>query len=282
MIGAIGDLVEDIVVRLGGPVQEASDTDAVVLRRRGGSAANVAVAVAHCGHPARFIGQVGDDAHGRGLTDALEAEGVEVVAHRAGRTGTIVVLLDRAGERTMLTDRGACTALDHPEQGWLDGLSFLHVPAYSLVGEPLRRTAVTLIEWAHEQGVRVSIDVSSAAVIESIGAGALHALLAELRPSVLLCNELEAATLGAVDPLAIGAEAIVIKHGGAPAELLVPDRPSIEVPALTLGHVRDTTGAGDAFAAGFLVALANGASPHAATSYGHQSAARAITSASAS
>src|ERR1700712_3119850 len=114
MIGTVGDLVEDIVVRLGVPVNEASDTAAQVVRRRGGSAANMAVSVARAGHPARFIGQVGDDAVGASLLDELRADGVDVVARRAGVTGTIVVLLDHLGERTMLTDRGACTSLDHP------------------------------------------------------------------------------------------------------------------------------------------------------------------------
>ena len=54
----------------------------------------------------------------------------------------------------------------------------------------------------------------------------------------------------------------------------------VEVPALTIDNVRDTTGAGDAFAAGLLVALASGSTPVAATMLGHHSAARAISAAS--
>ena len=69
---------------------------------------------------------------------------------------------------------------------------------------------------------------------------------------------------------------LVTKHGAAPAIVAQHDRDAVAVPALSIDHVRDTTGAGDAFAAGFLVALATGASPVAATSFGHQSAARAI------
>ena len=114
MLGSVGDLVEDVVVRLHERVNEASDTRATVIRRRGGSAANVVAAACRAGGRARFIGRVGDDPTGHVLTDALVAQGAEVVVQRAGRTGTIVVLVDVVGERTMLSDRGACTDLAHP------------------------------------------------------------------------------------------------------------------------------------------------------------------------
>lgn len=280
VIGTIGDLVEDIVVRLGGPVNEASDTDAVVVRRRGGSAANFAASVARCGHPSRFIGQVGDDVVGAALLETLAGHGVEVMARRGGRTGTIIVLLDHHGERTMLTDRGACALLADPDPAWLDGLSTLHVPVYSLVGEPLATTTATLVAWAHERSIRVSIDASSASVIESFGATRLRELLAELRPDVLLCNELELATLGAIEPTDIGADVVVIKHGGGPAVVHRADGPPAAVPAEDVRDVRDTTGAGDAFAAGLLVALAGDPDPVAAARAGHVSAARAITAVS--
>ncbi len=282
MIATVGDLVEDIVVHLGGEVQSASDTQATVVRRRGGSAANMAVSVVRGGHPARFIGQVGNDGIGLALIDELRDAGVDVVFRRGGRTGTIVVVLDHKGERTMLTDRGACTALDHPAPLWLDGIDTLHVPVYSLIGEPLARTTTTLIEWAHDRSIRVSIDASSASVIDDYGADELLALLAELRPSILLCNELEAERLGSgIEPELIGAAITVVKRGAEPALILQPGRHAIEVPAMTVADVRDTTGAGDAFAAGFLVAIGAGASAVAAAALGHQSAARAIVAASA-
>lgn len=281
VIGTVGDVVEDIVVRLSGPVNEATDTVADVVRRRGGSAANMAVSVVRAGHPARFIGQVGDDPQGAGLLDQLRAEGVDVVARRGGRTGTIVVLLDHLGERTMLTDRGACTGLDHPQRAWLDGLTTLHVPVYSLIGEPLARTTSTLIEWAHTMGITVSVDASSASLINDFGADHLLEMLADLHPTVLLCNEMEADALGdGIDPIAIGARLTIVKHGREPAVVMEAGQQPVHVSALVLDDVRDTTGAGDAFAAGFLVALAAGSNPVAATMLGHHSAARAISAAS--
>ena len=281
MIGTVGDLVEDVVVRFAGPVHLASDTDAVVVRRPGGSAANFAVSVARAGHRARFIGHVGDDRAGASLLDSLRVEGVDVVARRGGQTGTIIVLVDQSGERSMLTDRGSCTWLDDPESRWLDGLQALHVPAYSLVGEPLGQTTATLIRCAHQRRITVSIDASSASLINDFGGDALMTMIAERRPSVLFCNELEAEALGAgVHPDAIGSEFTVIKRGGRPATLLQLDAAPVEVPALPLGAVRDTTGAGDAFAAGFIISRAGGASPVAAVTAAHQSAAKAIAAAS--
>jgi sugar/nucleoside kinase (ribokinase family) len=282
MIGVIGDLVEDIAVHLHSPVHVASDTRSTIVRRRGGSAANTAVAVARLGRRSRFIGQVGDDPAGRMLTDVLAGEGVEVVVHRGGHTGAIVLLLDGSGERTMLTDRGACTSLAEPSPAWLEGLDVLHVPLYSLVGEPLATTTRTVVTWAHEQGVQVSIDASSAGVIEERGVEATLAELAELRPDVLLCNELEAAGLGGLQALrAIGAQGLVVKRGAAPAIVVDQGAEPDEVPVPPIDGVVDTTGAGDAFAAGFLLAWCDGASGAHAVRAGHASARAAILRASA-
>ncbi len=132
MLCAVGDLVEDIVVWLSGPPGEGTDVGVSVFRRRGGSAANVAALCAETGTPARFIGNVGDDDLGDRLLATLAGLGVDVRVTRGGRTGTIVVLVAKDGERTMLTDRGAALDLDAVDDRWLDGVNVLHLPAYSL------------------------------------------------------------------------------------------------------------------------------------------------------
>jgi len=282
VIGTLGDLVEDIAVRLSGPVNVASDTEAIIRRRRGGSAANTAVAVVRVGGRSRFIGQVGDDAIGAALAAEMTADGVDAVVRSGGRTGTIVVLVDHLGERTMLTDRGACADLGDPEPAWLDGLQVLHVPAYSLVGGRLAETAVTLVNLAHERGIIVSIDASSAALIEAYGATRMRALLWSLQPHVLLCNELEAQVLaaaGGVDGIATAAT--VVKQGADPALVSVPGEGVTEVSVPPLAGVTDTTGAGDAFAAGFLLSVSGGALAIEAASAGHRAARAAIVAVSA-
>lgn len=249
MIATLGDLVDDVVVHVDNPINVASDTAARIVRRRGGSAANVASAVAALGHAARFIGQVGDDPIGAALVADLAEAGVDAMfVRRGGRTGTIVVLVDRTGERTMLTDRGACTLLDQPSPECLDGVSTLHVPMYSVVIDPLAATARTMIGWARERSIDVSVDVSSVAVIDELGAAGVHDLLGELRPTVVFANDDEARALDVAGP--IGGAVTVVKRGAAPAAVF--SQANVHEVAARPIEAADTTGAGDAFAAGFL------------------------------
>lgn len=271
VIVALGDLVEDVVVRIDESINHASDTDAHITRRRGGSAANVASAVARIGVPARFVGQVGDDAIGTALVAELADEGVDVAyVHRDGATATIVVLVDSAGERTMLVDRGSARDLTGADPAWLSGADVLHLTLYSLLDEPIATTSCELVEMAHERGVAVSVDVSSVAPIEAAGVDRVHDLLASLRPTVVFANEDEAGVLGLDGPLA-GA-AVVVKRGPEPCVVHRPGVEPVEVPAIALDDAVDTTGAGDAFAAGVLAHPDWRHDLEAACSTGHRAA----------
>lgn len=274
MFGVLGDLVEDVVVWPSGPIVHGTDTASRVFRRRGGSAANVAAHAARIG-AVRFLGRVGDDAAGRALTGSLADEGVEVRVQRAGVTGTVVVLVDPDGERTMLPDRGAAAELHDPPAVWSDGLSHLHLPAYSLVTEPIGGAALQVAERVRTSGGTVSVDVASTGAVRASGVERFRALLRELRPAHVLATVEEARLLGLPGSAPAGA-VVVVKDGPRPATVTVPGRTGVEVPVPGVGAVRDTTGAGDAFAAGYLQAVVDGAGPVRACRSGHRLAATVL------
>jgi sugar/nucleoside kinase (ribokinase family) len=251
VIVTLGDLDEDVVVELSGPINPASDTDARIRRRRGGSAANVAAAAARLGSASRFVGQVGDDASGGLLTAELAADGVDVqFVRRSGRTATIVVLVDEAGERTMLVDRGSARSLTDADPRWLDGAAGLHLTLYSLLDEPIATTSRATVALAHDRGVAVSIDVSSVALIRELGATTVRELVVSLRPALVFANADEATALSLSGPL--GGAAVIVKRGPDPCTLHRPHADPIDIPAVPFDRTVDTTGAGDAFAAGVL------------------------------
>lgn len=262
---AVGDLVEDVVVWTSGPLALATDNPARVLRTRGGSAANVAVLGRPLG-PTRFIGRVGDDALGRALVAELAAAGVDARVQRAGRTGSIVVLVDDAGERTMFPDRGAAAELADVPTAWLEGAGVVHVPAYAFATDESCWAVRQLLVAARAAGALVSVDAASVNLLEA--APAILGLLRSLRPDLLFANAAEAALLRLADTPLPGTT-VVVKNGPFPVHVTGPDGAVRAVPIEPVGTVRDTTGAGDAFAAGYLSAVLRGADvPSAVTAGG--------------
>ena len=246
----VGDLLEDIVVRTATPPAAGTDTPAKIERRRGGSAANVAAAAASIGAPVRLICRVGLDPLGDRLVDDLVACGVDVRAQRAGRSGSVVVLVDGSGERTMLPDRATATGLRDVDPAWLDEITWLHVPAYSLLAQPIGEASLGMIGRVRMNGASVSVDVSSVGIIEAFGVDDFVALLDVVRPDVLFANQPESALVPLDRPWVT-----VVKNGADPVLVKVPGDASVERIAVPkLPRVRDTTGAGDAFAAGYIVA----------------------------
>lgn len=279
MLCTIGDLVEDVVVWLNTELNIGSDTESVIRRTRGGSAANVSMFAALTGTPSRFIGQVGHDRLGSHLCEVLRDSGVDVQVVADGRTGSIVVLVQPNGQRSFLTDRGVASHLAHFDSTLMNEVSILHIPTYSLIDEPLASTCVQYINVARTTEALISLDASSSSVLQQYGTDRYRSLIKTLKPEVFLCNEDEAAVLGlgANNPM-IGAEITVIKQGPLPVITVQFDGTTTEVAVTPVANIVDTTGAGDAFAAGFLPYYSHTKNITEAVAHGHAVASRVLQS----
>ena len=246
LVCVLGDAHLDVIVRIQGPVAPDSDTAARTLVSVGGQGANVAAWVAALGGRTRLIAARAADTAAELVTAELSRRGVELTGPRiaGAHTGVVVSLSDRGSQRSMLTDRGAGPLLtpEAIERRWLDGCDWLHLSAYSLLAEPVWAAALAAVGAARASGTRVSLDLSSTTAIEQYGAAEFRALVIRLSPDLIFGTRAETALLG---PLP--AAKVVTKLGAD--GVLVGGR---HYPALTVQAV-DATGAGDAFAAGYLV-----------------------------
>jgi sugar/nucleoside kinase (ribokinase family) len=250
LVCTLGDLLLDVVVRPRTALAPGDDTPAETRVDAGGQAANVAAWAAWLGAEARFVGRRADDAAGRLAAAGLSARGVRVLGPAGpGRTGTVVSLVDGAGERTMASDRGVSPELrpEDVDPSWISGCAALHISGYALVASPIDAAAAAAARLAHAAGARVSVDLASAGAIAGAGADRVRAALAELEPDLLLATEAERGALGGDLPapawvLKRGARGVVVSDGGRRLELPAP-----------AGLVIDTTGAGDALAAGVVL-----------------------------
>lgn len=250
LICSLGDLLLDVIVRLEQQLTPGDDTVARTRVGAGGQAANVAAWVAALGARASFVGKRADDGAGRLAAAELVARGVEVLGPViAGRSGVVVSLVAPDGERTMASDRGVAPELQAEEldEDWFRGCDVLHVSGYSLVRSPIDGAAVAAARTVRAAGGRVSVDASSWTAIRDAGPDRFRARLAELGPDVLFANEREREIIGGALP----ASTWVLKRGGAGCVVGCGSE-RLEFPALAAEPV-DSTGAGDALAAGFLL-----------------------------
>ena len=243
---SLGDLALDVVVRIDGPVASGADTPAEISLSAGGQGANVAAWVAELGGDAAWLGKRASDPAGRLAASELERRGVELLGPlEDDGNGVVVSLVDERGERSMFPDRGAAGRLFAAELSpdWL-ACDHLHVSGYALSGEPVASAVARAVGLARDHGARLSIDLSSWSAIRAAGAVGFRALVESLRPDVVFANEEESGVIGGP----IRGAAWILKRGARGCSFDGDERPALAVDAVV-----DTTGAGDALAAGYLL-----------------------------
>jgi ribokinase len=252
MICVLGDAHLDVVVCMSAPWKEETDTPAATCFGVGGQAANVAAWVAALGGRSRLITARGTDLGAEIVSAELARRGVEIVGPIVrGNTGVVVSLSHAGRQRSMLTDRGVGAELSTGavKPDWLDGCEWLHLSGYALAREPARSAALAMADAALRRSVRLSIDLASTAMIESFGVAGFRELIASIGPDVVFGNEAEAALIGgsALDHGVLDPERVIVKLGAEGVR--VAGRHYRAEPTAPV----DSTGAGDAFAAGYLL-----------------------------
>jgi ribokinase len=256
----LGDVNVDIIAQFDRYPGKGDDALAYATEIHcGGSAANAAMALAGIGIKTSLISRVGPDSWALKALSCLEEAGVDprgLQRDPSAMTGMMYVVVTPDGERTILGHRGANVNTDPNQisEDHLQRAKVFHLSGYSLLSEPQRSAGLLALEIACRHGLTVALDpgmtVSQTALDE------MRALLPVI--NILLPNLREAQQMtGLTQPadcaqalLGRGVQVVGLKLGREGC-LVVSDAGSCHVPGFAV-ETRDSTGAGDCFAAGFI------------------------------
>jgi len=257
----------------------------------GGSATNTGIVLTQLGFSSRILGSLGTDPNGEHLLNELASRGIDtrfIQRKKGSPSGQIFLTILPDGERTMYSFRGA-NVLTSPQdipQEQVKHADLVHISGYTFLESPQRDTALQLIDNAHQNGIPISMDTGLDPVLHAHAA--MKPILKDL--SICICGLPEGSLLtGSEKPEAIlkgffdlGIHCSAIKLGKQGC-MIGLDGHIMSLPTLAI-HAVDTTGSGDAFSAGILIAwlnqfslsemctLANALGAHAATQFGPISA----------
>ncbi len=291
----IGDVVTDVVAVTdaeavhSGSLAVGSDTAARIRVMGGGSAANTAAWLASLGVMVDLVAVVGADAAGDERLAELQVAGVGcdwVRRTEQAPTGTVIVLA-HASERSMLFDRGAnllLTPSDVDAAVMGSGAAHLHLSGYALLDRRTRAAGLHALRLAPQRRLTTSVDAASAAPLRVTRGAAFVEWVRGV--DLLLANLDEALALldadADADPAAVAlaltevARHVVVKLGSRGAMLAGVDGVAASVPAEPASVV-EPTGAGDAFAAGFLASWLDGGDASVSLTAGSRLGARAVS-----
>ncbi|GAA3098481.1 hypothetical protein GCM10020001_013640 [Nonomuraea salmonea] len=168
----IGDVVTDVVALHGSPVLAGEDTAAEIVLRPGGSGANTAAWAACLGAEVHLLAKLGYDSSEWHATELINT-GVQphFSVDPDHPTAVVIAMVDKSGERSMLTNRGAGDLIS--EDDWdpalLDGVGRLHLSGYVLFAEPGLRLAARAMADAVAAGITVSVDPASTGPLRDFG-----------------------------------------------------------------------------------------------------------------
>ncbi|MBG0817218.1 sugar kinase [Planomonospora sp. ID82291] len=284
----VGDVVTDVVALHGqagfSGLAAGTDTAADIELRPGGSGANTAAWAARLGADVCFLSRVGADTGGWHEAELRRAGVRPHLRPDPDRpTAVVIAVVDGTGERSMLTNRGAGGRLGPADwdPALLDGVAHVHLSGYLLFAEPGLLLARLLLAEAGRRGLSSSVDPASTGFLRDFG---IERFVRETEPAGLLIPNRDEALLltgetapeRAAERLSLRYGAAAVKLGSRGAVMARRGRLTARVPGLAVQAV-DSTGAGDAFAAGLLTALLAGADDEAALEAGSRAGAEAVT-----
>lgn len=230
------------------------------IKASGGSAANTIHSLAKLGVPVGYVGKIANDEFGRFFTEDMDQAGVVSVLQKSKTpTGKAVTLISTDSERTFATYLGAAAEMDAEEisDNLLHDYNYLYLEGYLLFNRPLMDD---LLKRAQEANMTICLDLASYNVVE-----ATLDYLKEIIPAyidIIFANEEEAKAYTGEEPehalavLAQECDIAVVKMGKG-GSLLKAGKDEFKIPA-RLKDAVDTTGAGDLYAAGFLLGITQG------------------------
>ena len=254
-----------------------------VRLQSGGSAANTMFGVALCGGSAFYCGKVAHDANGEFYREDLLKNGIHFDVHPAaqGSTGTCIVLTTPDAERTMYTNLGVSVELSPSDidEDRLSRSKHLYLEGYLWDAPEPRAAFGTAAQFAAKSNVVTTMTFSDPFCVERYRDDFLN--FAREHCDIVFCNRDEALRFAGVEDLEVAARTLggivrmAFVTNSAEGAIVAREGELVSVPGFPVRPV-DTTGAGDAFAAGVLFALSHGYSPEQAARWGNYMASRTI------
>lgn len=233
----------------------------------GGSGANTMIGIAQLGGRTAFSGKIGRDEHGKIYREKLEDLGVNAVLGEGdGTTGSSLILVSEDGSRAMNTYLGMSQELQVPDidPEVIQASKYLYLTGYLWDTEVQKKTVINALDEAKKREIKVALSLSDPFCVNRHKDDFKKLLQGYV--SMVFCNQEEAFSLldttvtqEAVEILSQWTETVVLTLGSNGALITHLGQTFYIDPSQIC--VEDTTGAGDAFAAGFLYGMTHEFSP---------------------